>query len=125
MVCSGGQDKKIILWNPFSCRSIATLLGHEASVVSLVVSDKDNMIFSLDEKKNVRIWDIRNHRLLQSVTDRAVYPDNTLNCLLYDAKRKQCVTGNASLKVWKTAITQIGKAGHMDPVRKVRTSNDN
>ena len=119
VVCSGGQDKKIILWNPFSCRSIATLSGHEASVVSVVVSDQDNMIFSLDERKNVRIWDIRNHRCLQSISDKTLYPDNTLASLLYDAKRKQCVTGNQSLKVWKIQITILGKAGHSDPVQRV------
>ena len=41
---SGGQDRKIILWNPFSQKPLAQLNGHPTSVQQVLVNDKDNQV---------------------------------------------------------------------------------
>lgn len=50
-VCSGGQDRSVILWNPFSQKPLATLIGHTAPVLSVIVYDRGNIIISLDSQK--------------------------------------------------------------------------
>lgn len=52
---AGGQDRRILLWNPFSKKSLATLTGHTSSVVSIVVNDNDNQIISLGADKQVKV----------------------------------------------------------------------
>jgi WD40 repeat protein len=54
-VCSGAQDRKIILWNPFSQRPLAQLTGHATSVQQVLVNDKDNQIISLGSDKTVKV----------------------------------------------------------------------
>jgi hypothetical protein len=35
MVVSGGLDKMLLLWNPYSCRPLGTMQGHAAPVVQV------------------------------------------------------------------------------------------
>eukprot|EP00983_Pelagomonas_calceolata_P012650 405149-Pelagomonas_calceolata.AAC.3 len=52
---SRGQDRRIMLWNPFSKKSLATLTGHTSSVMSIVVNDNDFQIISLGADKQVKV----------------------------------------------------------------------
>eukprot|EP00798_Chlamydomonas_sp_ICE-L_P018383 gene18383-24853_t len=112
LVCSGGQDRRIILWNPFSQKPLATLLGHAGSVMKVVVNDRDNHIISLGADKVVKMWDIRNHRCIQT-------EECTLYAMRIDNRRKQVTTGNRGLKTWKQTVTTSSSAGHRDPVMRV------
>lgn len=51
-VCSGSQDKNIILWNPFSQKPLATLSGHNGMVHKVLVNDKNNQV----RESVARVW---------------------------------------------------------------------
>lgn len=47
----------------------------------------------------LQLWDVRNHKCIQTISDRQVYPiDDTLLCMCYDFKRKRLLTGEADLR---------------------------
>jgi hypothetical protein len=42
----------------------------------------------------VKLWDIRNHRCIQTLSDRVAYSEeDTLLCSCYDQKKKALITG--------------------------------
>ena len=54
-ICSGGQDRVIILWNPFSLKPLASLIGHAAPIVSVAVHDRGNQLISLSADKCIKV----------------------------------------------------------------------
>ena len=48
IVVSGGADKTVCLFNPFSGKKQATLEGHRAGVSDVMVNDKDHQIISVE-----------------------------------------------------------------------------
>lgn len=54
-VCSGGQDRRVILFNPFSQKPLATLLGHNAGVIEVAINDRENQIVSLSSDKCLKV----------------------------------------------------------------------
>ena len=62
-ICSGGQDRLVILWNPFSLKPLASLIGHAAPVVSVAVHDRGNQLISLSADKCIKV-----HRPTQSTS---------------------------------------------------------
>eukprot|EP00192_Tetraselmis_astigmatica_P000660 CAMPEP_0117689666 /NCGR_PEP_ID=MMETSP0804-20121206/24643_1 /TAXON_ID=1074897 /ORGANISM="Tetraselmis astigmatica, Strain CCMP880" /LENGTH=1073 /DNA_ID=CAMNT_0005502517 /DNA_START=57 /DNA_END=3278 /DNA_ORIENTATION=+ len=100
-VASAGMDRKVMLWNPFSCKHIAVLQGHAASVRSVAINERDNQIISMSADKVIKVWDIRNHKCMQTFQDTEVYrPENIISAMKYDQKRRWLVTGNMKLKTW-------------------------
>lgn len=57
-VCSGGQDRRVILFNPFSQKPLATLLGHNAGIIEVAINDRENQIISLSSDKCVKVMQI-------------------------------------------------------------------
>lgn len=49
------------------------LQGHLASVTAVIANDVDNQIISLSADKQIKLWDIRNHKCIQTTSDREVY----------------------------------------------------
>eukprot|EP00210_Caulerpa_lentillifera_P000727 g704.t1 len=54
-VCSGGQDRTLILWNPFSQKPLTTLLGHAAPILAITVHDTRNALISLSTDKCIKV----------------------------------------------------------------------
>lgn len=49
----------------------------------------------------LQLWDVRNHKCIQTISDRQVYPsDDTLLCMSYDFKRKRLLTGEFCTQCW-------------------------
>ena len=46
-IISGGADKSVCLFNPFSGKKQATLEGHRAGVCDVMMNDKDHQIISV------------------------------------------------------------------------------
>jgi WD40 repeat protein len=59
---SGGLDRKVIMWSPYSRRSIGTLNGHAAPVVSLQMDEVANQLLTMSSDNVVKLWDLRNQR---------------------------------------------------------------
>jgi hypothetical protein len=43
-----------MLWNPFSCKHIAVLQGHNASVLRVAINERDNQIISMSVDKTIK-----------------------------------------------------------------------
>ncbi|MEW5310065.1 MAG: hypothetical protein WDW38_001897 [Sanguina aurantia] len=120
-VATCSQDRRIMLWNPFSQKPLAILTGHTTSVTDVIVNDRDNQIISLAADKTMKVWDIRNHKCLQTVTDREVYAlgDHQVAAMAYDVPRKTLLTGNTHPKVWRQKTRGADKTAHLSPVSRV------
>ncbi|KAG2450287.1 hypothetical protein HYH02_004795 [Chlamydomonas schloesseri] len=112
-VVTGSLDRRVIMWNPFSQKPLAVLSGHNAAVTGVVVNDRDNQIISLSTDHVVKIWDIRNHKCIQSLPDRELLnmpqmTEDAVTPALYDSERRQLVTGYTRPKVWKMTSAGAG-----------------
>ena len=112
-IASCGMDRNILLWNPFSQKPMATLTGHLSSVQDVIIND--TQIITLGVDKQIRIWDIRNHRCIQVLHDKTAYrPENKIGAILYDSDKKCLVTGTLKLKQWPLrAREESGGNAHM------------
>ena len=101
-IVSCGLERNILLWNPFTGKSVGSLTGHTASVIDVIVNERDNQMLSLSMDKCVKIWDIRSNKCLQTIIDNSVHwPENKLNCMCYDDKRNAIVVGGSRLVSWQ------------------------
>ncbi|KAL4145022.1 hypothetical protein PRNP1_012696 [Phytophthora ramorum] len=67
LIASCGMERDIHIWNPYSSqRAVATLKGHTSSVLHLVSDDDNFQIVSAAADNTVKVWDVRNHRCLQT-----------------------------------------------------------
>ncbi|KAL0019122.1 hypothetical protein WJX79_001934 [Trebouxia sp. C0005] len=101
-IASGGLDRNVMLWNPFQLHSMATLTGHAAAVTHITINERSSQIISLSADKVIKVWDIRNNRCLQTLTDKQKHrPEDALTCLMYDPQQKQLLSGSVLPKAWR------------------------
>jgi WD40 repeat protein len=55
VLASGSSDRRVLLWNPFSCRTLGTLEGHTAPVVCLASNQRDMQIISAAADNTVKV----------------------------------------------------------------------
>ncbi|KAL3152253.1 hypothetical protein ABBQ32_001332 [Trebouxia sp. C0010 RCD-2024] len=118
-IASGGLDRSVMLWNPFQLQSMATLQGHAAAITHITINERSNQIISLSSDKVIKVWDIRNNRCLQTMTDKQKHrPEDALTCLLYDAKQQQLLSGSVLPKVWQAVHLKPDSSlrRHLHPV---------
>lgn len=73
------------------------------------------------QDKTLKVWDVRNWRCLQSISDKEMYcPDDVITGLTMNPEHSHVVTGNLRLKAWplEQALAQ-GALGHTTPVSQV------
>mmetsp|Transcript_21466 Transcript_21466/g.40888 ORF Transcript_21466/g.40888 Transcript_21466/m.40888 type:complete len:1024 (+) Transcript_21466:252-3323(+) len=100
-IASCGVERHVMLWNPFTGRSVGALYGHSASVTEVIVSEVENQLISMSTDKVVKIWDIRSHKCLQTIVDKGVYwPENRMSAMTLDPKQRAIVTAGTKLKQW-------------------------
>lgn len=82
---TGGRDQLIRLFNPRNLQSHCTSLeGHSAPINDIKVNNSSAQIISLSMDKEIKVWDLRNHQCLQTITDFAFHkPDNFISCIKY------------------------------------------
>ena len=61
-VASCGEERHIIMWDPFTRRAITYLTSHTTSVHDLTINDDRHHLISLGTDKVVKIWDIRTYK---------------------------------------------------------------
>ncbi|KAL3671074.1 hypothetical protein V7S43_004256 [Phytophthora oleae] len=136
LIASCGMERDIHIWNPYSSqRAVATLKGHTSSVLHLVSDDDNFQIVSAAADNTVRVWDVRNHRCLQTfVVDRhrggnsvttggsggsaaslyagtgvSLSTENRVSALLFDGKQPCLMTATTQLTRW--ALKSTGGTG--------------
>ncbi|RHY07578.1 hypothetical protein DYB36_000030 [Aphanomyces astaci] len=104
LIASCGMERDISIWNPYSSqRAVATLRGHAASVLHLACDDDNFQIVSVSSDNVFKVWDIRNHRCLQTYTDRYKSTggaDNRISSLLFDPKAPGLISATTHLARW-------------------------
>ncbi|XP_050091715.1 WD repeat-containing protein on Y chromosome [Anopheles aquasalis] len=99
LLVSGGPDCELRLWDIRRPeKPSAVLSGHTASIVFLFVQDAGEKIYSLDQKRIVKVWDVGNRVLLQTFTElTAVLGQNLPVCAFYDNRERQVIVANNKL----------------------------
>ena len=65
-IASCGVERRVLLWSPYSQRTIAVLLGHVSSVKKVAFSVENEELISLAQDNTIKVWDLRSHRCLQT-----------------------------------------------------------
>ncbi|GBG32362.1 WD repeat-containing protein 64 [Hondaea fermentalgiana] len=109
VIASSGLERHIVLWSPYSRRSVASLYGHTSSVIKVEVNDDNNQLLSLSSDNTVKIWDIRNHKCVQTIgigmaASRAQQRESagqpSVTCMTYVRKHKSLVAASNKLKIF-------------------------
>ncbi|GIL56855.1 hypothetical protein Vafri_12156, partial [Volvox africanus] len=119
MFASCGQERDVILWQGNTMRKVGDLTGHTASVSHIALDERLNHVFTLSVDKVIKVWDLRNHKCLQTLTedDWRRTEESKPNCLMYDAVHRRCVTAVSKPYVWVHKMVAQDRTGHMDPIR--------
>ena len=72
VLISCGCERTIPLRNPYGGGGapLTALQGHTASVVALAVNDDDGQLVSCSVDKQIKVWDLRTYRVMQSLEDK-------------------------------------------------------
>ena len=60
-VASCGEERHIIMWDPFTLGALSYLYGHNTSVQDLTINEDRHHLISLGTDKVLKIWDIRTY----------------------------------------------------------------
>ena len=119
LLASCSRDKEVRLWNPFISNPLVTLIGHEKPIVDVKFNLEDRQIITLDTGKTIKVWDMRNYKLLQTVHD-ASNSKNPCSTMLYNPKKSSIITASNKLKMFpmKRTLTDFAKdfKGHRTPI---------
>jgi len=100
-IASGGLDRNIVLWDSYTFKRTSTLYGHTASIQSVIVNEECNQLISLSFDKVIKVWDVRSHRCLQTITDSTSYrPENRITSLIYDQAHGCLVSCAVKPRTW-------------------------
>ena len=116
-LASCGMDRLVILWNPITRRPLHTLAGHTSAVQDVLILEEKHQILSLSVDKQIKVWDIRNHRCIQTVTDRTAFrPENKIGAITKDNLRKTILTATLKPKIWIQKKKELRGSGHSNSV---------
>jgi hypothetical protein len=55
MAISGGADRLLVLWNPFSSRPLGQLAGHVSPLVAVAVNEREHQVISAATDKTIKV----------------------------------------------------------------------
>jgi WD40 repeat protein len=121
LFASCGVERDIFLWQGNTGRRVGELTGHTASVTHLALDEKLNHVFSMSSDKMIKVWDLRNHKCLQTIApeDWTKREESKPYCLMYDSIHRRIVTAMNKPYVWVHKLVTQDRTGHMHPVRSV------
>lgn len=71
VICTGGVDHAVRLWNPYvTAKPVAIMKGHQSSIIDLAIHEALEQVFSYDKDGVLKAWDIREHVCLQTMAIR-------------------------------------------------------
>ena len=66
-VASSGLDRDIFLWDPKAGLKTGRLSGHKAPVINLCYFERMDLLFSLDLRYQLHIWDASKQILIKQI----------------------------------------------------------
>ena len=111
---SCGAEREVMLWDPYTCKTVSMLYGHTTAVQRVLIDDDRNIMVTLSSDKTIKTWDTRTLRTMQTVHDGQLHrPEDRITCLLYDSKRCRLVTAATSIEYWdargESKTTQVNR----------------
>ena len=100
-IASCGEERHIIMWDPFTLGALSYLNGHNTSVQDLTINEDRSHLISLGTDKVVKIWDIKTYACIQTIIDKVCYrPDDILSGLYYCPVTNNILLGSRKIQVW-------------------------
>lgn len=79
---TGGSDCIVRIWNPYvTSRAVGVLQAHHTKVVSVLLLNQATVLCSLDQEKNVKIWNVSSQTCVQSYSN--IPPHSSGDQVLY------------------------------------------
>ncbi|CAJ1394642.1 unnamed protein product [Effrenium voratum] len=114
---SGGSDRQIIIWNPYTQKAMNYLQGHNAPVFDVLVNESQHQLISMSVDKVVKVWDILNYQCIQTFTDKTEYkPEDRLTCMAFDEEGPALVLGSSLLNVLPVSVKVETSRTHLAPI---------
>lgn len=122
-IASSGLDREILLWDPKNGHKTGRLLGHKSPVVNLRYYENGDMLFSLDLRYKLHMWDTSKQQLVNVLNTDAGDPFVTKHrfrsqCILLNEARGHLVICGKRPYVWKIREeekTASGAVVHQHP----------
>jgi len=105
-VASSGLDREIIMWDPQNGHKTGRLPGHKAPVINLCYYEKGDLLFALDLRYQLYMWDTSKSQLVTVLNTDAGDPFVTKHrfrsqCILLNQARGHLVICGKRPYVWK------------------------
>ena len=103
-IATCGISRDAYIWSHETGRKISKLGGHYNQVVKILsytTTTKENYILTLTSKKEFRLYDSINYRLMKEWSDPQFYrPENRYGAIFYDPVRCQIITAAVGPVKW-------------------------
>uniref|UniRef100_A0A6U6E0C0 EF-hand domain-containing protein n=1 Tax=Guillardia theta TaxID=55529 RepID=A0A6U6E0C0_GUITH len=100
LIVSGGMERELTVWNPYTSKPVTKLEGHMSGIIMLQVNSDYDQVISLSKDKVVKVWDLRNGEGLQTLShfkNPALRP----TAILFDQARGRLITWGCRHHIWK------------------------
>ncbi|XP_053673732.1 WD repeat-containing protein on Y chromosome [Anopheles nili] len=122
LLVSGGPDGDLRLWDINRPKKpLVALVGHTSSITFLFIQDAGDKIYSFDQKKIIKVWDVRNRTLLQTFSQfSTVLGKGVPACAFYNARERELTVAGNKLFVTsccpEIALDRTDGESHTKPV---------
>ena len=100
-IASCGEERHIIMWDPFTLGALSYLYGHNTSVQDLTLNEDRYHLISLGTDKVVKIWDIRTYACIQTIFDKICYrPEDRLTAMVFDRTTNNILACSRKINLW-------------------------
>ncbi|KAK9361961.1 WD40-repeat-containing domain protein [Lipomyces starkeyi] len=115
-VLSGGQDRKIILWNPNSSKLVKSYIAHGYEVLDIAVSYDNAKFVSCGGDRTIYLWDVTSG----STTRRFSGHMSRVNTVDFNADASVIASGSydAKVRLWDT------KSSSQRPIQLLEEAKD-
>ncbi|KAM8875555.1 WD repeat-containing protein on Y chromosome-like isoform 1-T1 [Spinachia spinachia] len=104
---TGGKDGLLREWFPFNTKScIRSLAGHVKPITHITVNSKDQLVISLSEDKNVRVWSEEKMLPLQSFQVRDM-GNCRITSMCYNTYNNELVLANTQIGAYLGKGTDV------------------
>jgi hypothetical protein len=117
---SGSFQGIVCLWDVISGRCVATLLGHEACVLCIDISDCGSIVASCSDDNATRIWRLKDRAWSRPIV---LQHDKRVNCILLSADGSRAITGDEGgvVRVWDAETGVLCEPVLLEHVTEITT----
>lgn len=109
MIATIGVSRDAYIWSAESSRKIFKLGGHYNVITHLVeynTTSGDNYILTITNKKEFKLWDAQNYRLIRAFQDgSSMQPENRYSAVIFDDRRKVLIVAANQLNAWGEEVS--------------------